>query len=1230
MEGQPGQARPELREGEELSRPPINPSIWQGGLAPCLKLSTEEVDSFEREENACEESRVGIERSACRLNEFVSGHDIFEQVGTRIIGIEITGCMLAWIVAKAGGFRRDPAWNWAQRILFEERVTATCRERPKGAVSFPVRLGDLEPLVATLGTCSLAEVTQSEFVQANAEDCWLMASLFALNSLAGFNKPLAPGKWSKLEKRGIDNVRAAVKRLLDLPRDPLESFEKVCEDFRHARVGYDGEEVGSCELLSLSQILPALPPLGHGGSISLSAVLSQATYQQLLHPEDLLKEDFTKPIPSIPGKAHFAKGERTLVCSELVRRGICTWVKAEEVLVFKGKRILNGLFGVRKPAQLEDGRPILRVIMNLKASNSVLKQLKGSVHALPAITCFQSTVLDKSEEMSMYQSDMCSAFYMFRLPVAWHPFLCFNVCAKGFEIGKTDGQEYYLSCSVLPMGWHCSVGLMQEISERVLWNAGLPASQQIRRGVAIPPVLTQCAHEALSSERGFWQVYLDNFMAGDKRALHVNPSVGDHMHDTAEAAWARTGIISSDKKRVAKAEVIEELGAMLGGRSGFLGGSPKRFCKLAQATCWVLSQKALGRKQAQILAGRWVHVLQFRRPGMGWLDHVWKFINGKKGESNVSLKTKREFFLIMSAIPLLHTSMTATVTDSFWCSDASERGGAFTCARELSPVGKDFLMASRLASRTLGSAPILVIALFSGIGGTFRVYDILDIIPQGAIAVDVHKPANRIVSRRWPGVHILRDVRDIGQEQVEEWALDFAAVQEVHLWGGFPCRDLSSARANRKNLEGRDSSLFFEFLRIWELLVQQFPHSVKIKVAAENVASMDEQASTEISEWMGVQPYYLDCIDAVPMRRPRLCWTTEQVEGSLDGVQCFPERRWTKIVAKAPHPTLEQWLAPECTWPGEGRCEGFPTCMRAVPKKFPPSFPAGLERADSDCRDRWEASEFIYPPYQFRAEFLIWKDSRWRLINSEERGLLMGYGHEHCSLAWPASRIKEDKGYELEKCSLIGDAFSIHSFVVIGCALCRGFLPQIHYHHLAARMGLSPGFRAPLRFQAPIRRSLQYGCQNIAEAQEGLTVSELNKLFLGRANFTGSDVRITSGDLLNPKAFPRQPVCAGWWKWQHCFTVKWKEKHHINLLELRAIILSVQRGLERENWNNCRIFHATDSYVCMSVISKGRTSSLMLNKLLKKLNALLLFHGLQMLVVHVESSENPTDAASRQ
>lgn len=65
----------------------------------------------------------------------------------------------------------------------------------------------------------------------------------------------------------------------------------------------------------------------------------------------------------------------------------------------------------------------------------------------------------------------------------------------------------------------------------------------------------------------------------------------------------------------------------------------------------------------------------------------------------------------------------------------------------------------------------------------------------------------------------------------------------------------------------------------------------------------------------------------------------------------------------------------------------------------------------------------------------------------------MGYGFEHCNLAWPASKIKQDPGgYEREKCSLIGDA-CIYSFVIIGAGLCRQWLPPIEYSHLCHRMG---------------------------------------------------------------------------------------------------------------------------------------------------------------------------------
>lgn len=201
---------------------------------------------------------------------------------------------------------------------------------------------------------------------------------------------------------------------------------------------------------------------------------------------------------------------------------------------------------------------------------------------------------------------------------------------------------------------------------------------------------------------------------------------------------------------------------------------------------------------------------------------------------------------------------------------------------------------------------------------------------------------------------------------------------------------------------------------------------------------MDEWAAEEISQWMGLQPYFLDPVQAAPLKRPRLCWTTEDVEGRLDWVSVVEDRRWFEVVAPGPYPTTDQSISPGFTWPGETSAKDFPTCMRAVWKDSPPPKPAGIHRADKDCRDRWAISGYVYPPYQFRSEFLLRRRNCWRLTNSEERGLLMGYGFGHCDLAWSAGKIKQDPdGYEREKCSLIGDAFSMYSFVIIGAALCK-------------------------------------------------------------------------------------------------------------------------------------------------------------------------------------------------
>ena len=86
------------------------------------------------------------------------------------------------------------------------------------------------------------------------------------------------------------------------------------------------------------------------------------------------------------------------------------------------------------------------------------------------------------------------------------------------------------------------------------------------------------------------------------------------------------------------------------------------------------------------------------------------------------------------------------------------------------------------------------------------------------------------------------DVRSIDEDMVKSWLLKFPEAEEIHMWGGFPCNDLSSAKAYREELEGKDSSLFFEIPRVFQLIRSVAGKYITVKLAAENVASMSKPA----------------------------------------------------------------------------------------------------------------------------------------------------------------------------------------------------------------------------------------------------------------------------------------------------------------------------------------------------------------------------------------------------
>ena len=82
--------------------------------------------------------------------------------------------------------------------------------------------------------------------------------------------------------------------------------------------------------------------------------------------------------------------------------------------------------------------------MNLTGSNATQEQLEGGCLTLLGITSWQSVVLENNERLELFQSDMSSAFYLFRIPKIRQGHLAFNVVVDGDEIGRALNLHWHV------------------------------------------------------------------------------------------------------------------------------------------------------------------------------------------------------------------------------------------------------------------------------------------------------------------------------------------------------------------------------------------------------------------------------------------------------------------------------------------------------------------------------------------------------------------------------------------------------------------------------------------------------------------------------------------------------------------------------------------------------------------------------------------------------------------
>ena len=1099
----------------------------------------------------------------------------------------------------------------------------------------PVRLpalrqkgGELFPLPVVLP--SDEEFRDNELSAAARFDlgvrCWVAVGCRATNALYQSAQSGLSRKPGKVHVKALADMTSKIKRFLE-GAGPIEgSFRGAVEELQTKRVSYTGEEISQPCPITVNQIIKGLPPIGHGGSIPILPFVKGHTRWLLENPLEAMLPESERGFSPVTAKVHIKKGEELEVFKLLNERGITTWVPASDAFSDHRGAYLSGLFGVIKQGKYtESGEPVLRVITNLIPTNGLFTVLRGDIDFLPSATGWLPILLESGDVVTLNQCDMASAFYLFRIPEQWHPFFCLNFVTDGACIGLEPGKLFRPTIRVLPMGWNSSVGVMQQISREILLGHGLPPEQEFRKTGPVPLWFAQVM-EKTTPTCSWWQVYLDNFLSGERHDGDGGED-GLKLHSMALQAWESTGVLSASDKQVLNSQSVVELGVRFDGERSLLGSSAARLLRTIWVSLYLLRGGRWSQKEAQVVLGRWVFILQFRRAAMCVLSRSWAAVETpwpKPASRNALLQ---ELVKLICLGPLLQTDLTAQFEEHVTCSDASETGGASAVSAGLTWSGRS-LATARCDTRLRPlEVPVVVLSIFNGIGGAFRLYDVLGLIPLGRVLVELYKPANRVTRTAWPNVVELHDICGLTKEDVQKWAAMFPRAVELHVYAGFPCVHLSAVRAFRQNLAGEGSNLFWRLLEVLEWVAEVFTPFCKVKWCIENVSSMDESARKAISSALEVMPIKLDPSDCMPFNRPRFAWSSVELH-QMEGVTLYTECEYVRAyLSTGVEVDAAQWIRPGWKWHGGQQGVKFATFMKSIKRQRPPPVPVGLNKASPEMISMWESDSFRFPPYQYHPKFWLEKHGATpRLLDASERELLMGFGAGHTDACQSASVKKRSlQDHEDIRKSLCGDSFAILPFAVIAASLCEELVPRMPPRQIMLRLGLAPGHSAHPSVEVPLTRLLSYGgdtsrpCAGIdLTKQLGLTV-----------NHTGADVRVVTGQVLGHRSPTHASVRAWWWQWKQLFTVRWKGSSHINYLEMKMIFHTLLWRCRNPLSVNKRWVHLEDSMVSLLILTKGRTSSKLLQPLSCKIGAVQLAMGAYLLHAHVGSDENPTDAGSR-
>ena len=1107
---------------------------------------------------------------------------------------------------------------------------------------------------------------------------WHGLLVISLNYLYGERKadapPLPGGQATEAQEKALTRLWNQLKIFLDekgkkgVPRTPMAEWKHTIGDLS---VSYTGEIVEKAAKLSLRQILPGLPSPEHGGMVDLLEVVPESIAARLKDPESMVKCEFPDPMPK--PRVLCEPQEWQEVVKAMYERGLVK--AATSIPTIEGQRVVNGAFGVPKAGRhIESGEEVLRLIMDLRATNWMMEQLEADTATLTGAATFQRVVVENGMDLLVSGEDLTSAFYLFRLPPEWTNLMVLDGAVPGEILGKPEAGLVHAGLCVLPMGWHSSVGIMQAAHRRIALGsplrggAGLGALAEIQKGAVFPDL----------DEGPGWSIYLDDTTILEKVCTKMaSEMVGKEAAEQEQLrrAYAWWGIPTNADKSLKRQPVAERLGAVLDGKAGVLRASTVRCLEVLSLGSWIRAEGDVPRKALQIYAGKMVHILQFRRCMFSYLEEIFAAISQGPNRVHVTGKLRNEMMALEMGLPLAQFNMRAAIDPVVTCSDACESGGGICVSSRLSRAGKEEVEAMLEGSKLEKEKPddptklaheerVAVIDLFSGIGGLTNALEKAGALWSLLICVEKDKDCRRLLRRVYPGAEFISDVKDLDEKTLRRLLGKVPDLTGIVVGGGSPCQGLSKLKSQRKHLQDERSGLFYEVARIFQIVPKLAKErSVWMLKLLENVIA-DARDIKEMSFELDIRPVMVDAQYLSRARRPRLFWISVALSKEED-VEVIEREHFDQVIYRADPEPMELFLEKDHDWAAGLRDPNlkFPTFTRAIRRMRPPPDPVGLEGLGDVARIRWEEDSFRYPPYTYKDDYMILTPAcELRPLVAAEREILMGFPQGHVNKLLkktPQTQLEKREAEDLQ-CSALGNSFHTNSVAclldhalaslglksrkgakeIVACSMAAQVVPPKEVEEEKEGAESVAVKKEPRSEDETISVPGNEMMENLEKKSRSASLNDelqsderlsqlLISAYVRRQEFKGSDVRLDIGCLYRPDAFPRASLAPGKWHWHVAHHWPFKMEEHINLLELRALIHTFEWRLRKSSFGDVRALHLCDSQVALSVAVKGRSSSRQINRLLKKYAALQLAGGILPLLAWVESELNPSDAPSR-